>query len=373
MPAPQTVNGEGELQKPCLSAPAPLGSTPRLNSKDRANFCYTLPMIKPGSRAMIFVPQPRDLALLRILFESRLLTLEHAATLCFEGRGEAAKKRVQKLKAAGVIGERPRHAFAPSVLHLTRKAFTLLSQNGILAEYPPLPVTALEKRAQVSDLTLRHELEVMDAKTAVVPAIARTNGFSIAEFSTWPALYQFRAQRPDTRAEVTVKPDGFIRIREQDDGGVFEHTFFLEVDRSTETQDTLALKAACYLDYYKSGGLAVRNGQPRSAFREFPFRVLMVFKTPERRNNAAERLLVNHPPIFTQVWLTTMKELLADPLGAIWIRPADYRTATDGTPFTPEKASGFGYRRQTAREDFIEAKVRKHKLLSPEPGTGAGN
>ena len=35
------------------------------------------------------------------------LTLAHAAPLYFEGRKEAAKKRLQKLKEAGLVGERP--------------------------------------------------------------------------------------------------------------------------------------------------------------------------------------------------------------------------------------------------------------------------
>lgn len=310
--------------------------------------------------------QARDTSLLRALFESRVMTMQHAAKLCFDGKQEAAKKRLQKLKAAGVIAERPRRAFEPSALFLTRKAFSLLSEQGVLVEYPTLPVTALTKRAQVSALTLRHELEVMDAKVAVVSAITKAPGFAITEFSTWPQLYQFRAHRPDNRAEVTVKPDGFVRIREQSDGGVFEHTFFLEVDRSTETQDILALKAACYLDYYRSGGLAVRNGQHRSAYKDFPFRVLFVFKSAERRNNAAERLLQNQPPIFTQVWLTTMAEVLADPLGEIWIRPVDYRDATEGTTYAPGAARGFRYTRQSAREELVESRVKKHQLLAEE-------
>ena len=36
---------------------------------------------------------------------------------------ESAKKRVQKLKADGYIGERARRTGEPSILHLTKKAF----------------------------------------------------------------------------------------------------------------------------------------------------------------------------------------------------------------------------------------------------------
>jgi hypothetical protein len=66
--------------------------------------------------------QERDLALLRGLFECRVMTKEHATALYFDGKGEAAKKRLQKIKAAGLITERPRRAFEPSVLSLTVKA-----------------------------------------------------------------------------------------------------------------------------------------------------------------------------------------------------------------------------------------------------------
>lgn len=308
--------------------------------------------------------QDRDLGLLRTLFESRVMTLEHAAKLHFDGRQEAAKKRIQKLKAADIIGERPRRTFAPSVLFLITKAFRLLSEAGVLAEYPPLPVTTLEKRAHVSDLTVRHELAVMDVKVAIACAILALEPFTLIEFSTWPLLNQFRATRPRTRAEVVVKPDGHLRVHERSDGSVFEHTFFLEVDRSTETQETLALKATCYADYYRSGGLAARHGQPRSAYKDFPFRVLMVFNNTERRNNAAERMLQNSPPVLTQVWLTTFDEITTDPLGSIWMRPVDYRDITKGTAFDTERPrTDWAYRRQPTREVLVEVNIRKHRLL----------
>lgn len=272
--------------------------------------------------------QERDFALLRGLFESRVMTLEHMAALYFEDRKEAAKKRVQKLKAAGLLGERPRRVNEPSVHFLTAKAFKLLSDHGHLNGFPRFSASTLEKRAQVSSLTLRHELDIMDVKAALCAAISKTTNFKVVEFSTWPVLYEFTARRPiasGAASEVLVKPDGFIRIHEQEpDGGLSEHTFFLEVDRSTETLNTLALKAACYNDYYRRGGLAVRNGQPASAYKDFPFRVLMVCKTEERRNNAAERMLRNTPPVLTQVWLTTVTKIQADPLDPIWVRPIDY-------------------------------------------------
>jgi hypothetical protein len=310
--------------------------------------------------------QDRDFALLRGLFESRIMTAEHIAAIHFDGKPEATKKRLQKLKSASLITERKRRVNEPSILFLTRKAFKVLSDHGLLSGYPPMNAASLERRAQVSELTLRHELEVMDVKAAFHSAIAETGQFILAEFGTWPLMYQFETCSHDHgRGEVLVRPDGFIRIHERErDGGVSEHTFFLELDRSSETQDTLVARAACYLEYYKSGGFAVRNGADPTAYKNYPFRVLMVFKTAERRNNTAERLLQNNPPIFTQVYLSTLAEVSAQPLDAIWICPRDYRDATNGTPFdTPGPQRPGEYRRQAEREELVEQRIKKHRIL----------
>jgi hypothetical protein len=308
------------------------------------------------------VLQNRDCALLRGLFESRVMAAAHVAVLYFGGSREASKKRLQKMKATGLIGARKRRVNEPAVLFLTRKGHAVLKEQQLLSVYPKLSASVFEKRASVSDLTLRHELEIMDVKAAFHSALKKSDTFSIVEFSTWPRLNEFKAQRSGyDGAEVLVKPDGFIRIREKEkDSGVSEHTFFLEVDRSTETQDTLVNRASCYLDYYKSGGFAVRNSAPRSAYKEFPFRVLVVLKNAERRNNTAERLLQSNPPILTLVQLSTYADVIANPLGKIWIRPADYRAVTNKTAF--ESRAGT-YRRQSEREYFIEGAIKKLALL----------
>jgi hypothetical protein len=82
--------------------------------------------------------QERDLAILLGLFESRLATLSHITRLFFDGHGEAAKKRTQRLKEDRYIRERDRRVYEPSILHLSRRAFVELSKRGMLFEYPTL-------------------------------------------------------------------------------------------------------------------------------------------------------------------------------------------------------------------------------------------
>src|ERR1051326_4543796 len=97
--------------------------------------------------------QPRDFSLLRGLFDSRVMTLSHISRLYFEGRDESAKKRLQKLKAAGLVSERARRAYDRSILFLTRKGFQALFDEGQLSQFPHLSWKALEKRMHVSELT----------------------------------------------------------------------------------------------------------------------------------------------------------------------------------------------------------------------------
>jgi hypothetical protein len=181
---------------------------------------------------------------------------------------------------------------------------------------------AMVKRSQVSDLTIRHELEVMSVKAALTTAIRGRENYDLSEFMTWPALCSFTAH--DQRDQlVTVKPDGFIRITETSGDDKYEHAFFLEVDRSTETQDVLLSKVYAYLAYYRSGKFAERVGLDREQYKEAPFRVLLVCKSSARRDNTAARLLAGNPPISTFAVLTTFAEAKDDPLGRIWVQPKD--------------------------------------------------
>jgi hypothetical protein len=91
----------------------------------------------------------------------------------------------------------------------------------------------------------------------------------------------------------------------------------------------------------------------------------MVFKTAERRNNTAERLLQSTPAILTQVCLSTTQEVTTEPFGTIWIRPLDYREATEGTKFDAERRrEQLGYKRQTERDTHVEQNIKKTSLLT---------
>lgn len=308
--------------------------------------------------------QPRDLALLRGLFESRLMTLSHIASLYFQQSMEAAKKRTQKLRAAGLLAERPRRLYEPTILHLTKQGLHLLSCDGYLNDYPLLDQINIHKRNQVSELTLRHELAVLDIVTAISGAINKDESLHLAERCTWPRLFQCKIARP-ALSKLIVRADGFLRVTQTHSDQSIEHAFFLEVDRSTESQEKLIRRILGYRAFYKHGGMALWNGKPADQYRSFPFRVLIVLQNDERRNNAAEHLLRCSPPILSQVWLTTQKEIIEGPLGNIWITPSTYRAAVAKSAFAGHLLTASRvYRRKQEREHIVASNVMKSSLFS---------
>lgn len=307
---------------------------------------------------------PRDIMLLRALYECRVMTLAHIAMLHFEGKAPATKQRVQKLKRAGLIAARQRHVSEPAVHYLTSKGLQLLLANDHLQEYPKLSRAQMEKRGRVSEATLRHELQVMDVKAAFHSAVRSKSDLELLQFSTWPMLHEFQAVRPDGQMTV-VKPDGFLQLREvAPTGSRPVYSFFLEVDRGSEVQEILAIRAHCYRDYLTAGGFAVRNGVPAEDSKKLRFRVLFVFQTAERRNNAAERMLLLPNPIGSHSCLTTFDEIARDPFGNIWVTPRDYLVATQNTSYDPARRRNIvGYSRSAERERFVEERIVRSSIL----------
>jgi len=272
--------------------------------------------------------QSRDFALLCGLFESRILTLSHIAGMYFDGKGEMAKKRVQKLKALGVIRERPRQRISdPSILHLTWKGYGAIREAGHVDDDSRLTSKLFSRRMKVSPLTLAHEIAISDVMMAWAAALRNHDRFELLEFSVWPRRHAFTVDREYRR--VPVQPDGYIRMGDKDPRDASELHFFFELDRGTESIERLAEKCVSYREYERSGGYAEFCGLTREERKSRPFRVLVVCKSEQRRNNLAERLLQFHPPFSTMVLIATMEECVRHPIGEIWMTPAAFNGAVE--------------------------------------------
>ena len=333
--------------------------------------------------------QDRDFSILHCLLHTRLLTIRHSAALHFGGSYSYAKQRLRRLHAAGLVAKRATKVHEPTIYSLTAAGFQLLKVHGRLGHCAHLIWTsAMRRRAQVSKHTLEHELSVLDVYATLGPTIDALPAYSVIEFGAWPQLYQFEVRIPikdvcdgATPKTRTVRPDGFLRVQP---AWALRHPYidcFLEVDRGSESLATLETKAAHYKHHYDSHHYAQQFGYAGASRKLFPFRVLFVLESAERRNNLCDRLIHRRPSAATWLWLTTLSELLAQPLGSIWIRPFDYHRSVAETPFDPTlKQPTRHYIRDPLRDAYIDRHVPKraffdgyrpviHKPASPTRAT----
>jgi len=322
--------------------------------------------------------QPRDFDLLLGLYHSRVMWREHIAALYFHGSMdpnknlESAKKRLQDLQKDGLVVElraRARRPYQYAVYHIGVRGFRALQEHGKLDGN--LRWEKVARRAEVSEKTLKHELTVITVRSKLEPEINAQAGFVVEEFSTWPVFYEFKARYYDFKLRrhhiAPFAPDGFFQILSEQPTPRM-HRFFLEVDLTKESHVILAQKADGYQNYYRSGDFAAQlkhDTGARERYKEYPFRVLMVVESAERRNNAADFML-RFTSTKESVLMTTLDELKRDPLGAIYVSPLDYYEATKGTPYEVTKEEWHPnrkYVRNVARDRFVEGVIHKNPLL----------
>ncbi len=283
------------------------------------------------------VLQTRDISILSDLFYSRLMTIKHAAALHFGGRLEAAKKRLQKLHAAGMVSQRDRRPQEPAVYFLGRRGYLHLKQQGIIDSRTDAGWPKIWKRQQIGDLMLRHERSVMDVKTAFTSIIQKCPNLQLIEISTPAEGHRFRVIEAiagpgsDVRfRSLFARPDGYLHVRECRDGDSVDHYFFIEVDLGTESLGRLVQKLRHYNQHYRKGGFAARFGHHRQDFRLFPFRILMIFSAEERCRNFISKLTLSNLPFGGQALFATLDSVMADPFGRIWSGLRDAPTDTRG-------------------------------------------
>ena len=162
----------------------------------------------------------------------------------------------------------PAGPYDPSILYLTRPGFERLVREERLIDYPSIGWPTMEKRINVSPLTLQHELDVMTVKGAMFGAVNDAPEYRIAEFSTWPRLFAFPSKTVSTHGyaqRVWIKPDAFIRIRQIDPDGfdATEHLFYLESIVPPNRNRDCRPRVGHTPGIYRSGGLAKRFGARR--------------------------------------------------------------------------------------------------------------
>lgn len=274
----------------------------------------------------------RDFAILKDVFENRFISIKHAAALHWPDgtAGEAAaKRRLAKLAEANLLKRQEVNVESCKVIYrLTKDSVDLLAKHNLIpaiirADWDGKMKSRYTDAIAPSHLT--HELRLYDLKVLLESAINGHPHLRAVEFGVWPLPYVFEVSyKGRTSAQ---KPDGFLHVRQHPSPhqAPVSHYFYIEFDhRGSEKLDIILQKTEKYQLYLKDG-FGQRIGRPDAPKAERSFRVLFIVDTAEsntRRDNICAKLASAR--VGTIAHITTFKDLIADPLGAVWLTPKDY-------------------------------------------------
>jgi hypothetical protein len=259
------------------------------NDKDKGSAGERpLPRYRRAQSAPAMLLTARDLAVLEDVWRFRFLTTSQIETLRAYDRQEERRfvsrltltRRLKLLfhhrylrRLARPLAEGSREP----VYVLDAEGARLLSlRHGEVKACPPSRLPRL--------VALDHLLDIVQMRLSLEAGVQRETGARQENGSGMPTVEWLAGERVRFRVgleemgrrkqAVSIVPDGAAIVRL---GGT-RHYAFIEVDRGTEPQRTLAAKGRAYLAYWEGGGFAQDFSVPRG----LGFRVLFVVPTARR-------------------------------------------------------------------------------------------
>lgn len=276
---------------------------------------------------------PRDLALLEDVWQFRFLTTSQIETLR-AGDSKEANRFISRLTLTRRLKLLFHHRYlrriARPLAQGSREPVYLLDSEGARAlsllhgEVSASPPSRLPAQAALDHLLAIGQMRLSLLVAESLSASRSQSDYALLEWLAGEKA-RFRVTLEDAgrrKQGVTIVPDGCAIVR---DGG-FRHHAFIEVDRGTEPQRTLAGKGRAYLAYWESGGFARDFHVPVG----LGFRVLFAAPTPRRAQTILKAISsLNGPRQFFRIALAeevTPGRVLA----AVWL---DGATGQSATPF----------------------------------------
>lgn len=204
----------------------------------------------------------RELKMLKLLNEAKFLTTDMIRRQFFNGyQTELAAKRAtnrmtKKLELAGMIGKLPRRiggyvketygGSAPSVWRLTEAGYKILrlKHTGL----PP----SRKHRTEGKPLFLEHQLGISEIATKLRELVI---GGKISQLTIDFEPKCWRDFRNAGEFSI-LKPDLYAWLM----NGGFEESYFLEIDRGTESPGRILAKCQIYVSYFNTGIEEKRSG-----------------------------------------------------------------------------------------------------------------
>jgi len=341
----------------------------------------------------------RDLDIVEAVVAHQFLTVNELQPLFFsvETGYKAAARRLKALSDAGLLARHytPTFDASPAVYCPTQKGVQLLLAHGQLH---PDEIDWRGKHNRITAASVRHELAANRLVVTLMLALAEGQGYwlevpcphraggkrltrridhaRLAQALTvergshlWDRVRNPSQKGRRTPTYLPVRPDRLLLVNweagrvsgnnRESYTNAHHKTFFLEVEIAPKQSERLRQRFRAYREYYRSGGFLRRYGHGDDV-RAYPFVVLVTAPTDERRNNLIE--LAIEEACLKMVWFATYDEVLADPLGAVWIRGEAYDAAFRTLSET-EYTQLYRTHRRVERDRFVNAHVQKHGLL----------
>jgi len=249
----------------------------------------------------LLILQPRDLEILKYVFDYRLLSGKQIKDLCGFNCAKRANDRLRKLFDNGFLSRRLfLDAYKKHVLYLLgpKAAGTISSKTGL--EPSDIEKKRL-KTLKARDSFISHFLLINDFRYSLEMAQKSNPQVKIEIWKYKPPLFLTEEER--------VFPDAYLFFRHAGEAS----GCFLEVDRSVESRERIKKKIEFYLECGMSGCLEKRFG-----FRHF--RLLIVAKTLMRLKSLLKIIEKTTDKSFC--WLTIEKNIAPEKiLSDIWFRP----------------------------------------------------
>jgi hypothetical protein len=206
---------------------------------------------------------PRDLAVVSALAELRFLSTRQIERWHYTGatplaRARAARRGLERLTTLGFLTRLERRiggVRAGSAGYI----YTLdLSGQRLAARYGWLRQTRTRRLREPGRTFLRHTLAVAEVHVRLIEA-DRAGELELTERQSEPACWRSYASPGGGR--LALKPDAYTVVGTPE----LELSWFIEVDRDTESAATIERKLSAYAAYWHSGReVAERGVQPRT-------------------------------------------------------------------------------------------------------------
>lgn len=260
--------------------------------------------------------QKRDIEILKAIYKYRFLATSHLKQLFF-GCLTRANSRLRKLWENEFL---ERHYLKPIVFHGSQEAIYSLGKNGveIMADIHGLDSNTVSQSRIKSNilkpLFIGHLLDVNDFS---INFTLLADNHPELKIELWlddnDAQDEYKSSQYGKTIIRKFRPDGYGRYWHKDR----LYSFFLELDRATESTTRFENKISSYIEYYDSGNYEKKFGVKL-------FRVLIVTTSNKRISSLKKIADETGKGIF---WFTTIENIRQRKMfDAIWVRSCNSGT-----------------------------------------------